>query len=514
MVGPVADNYDTGALWMAQLSNGVWSDVAVPGLSGGAGDSLQVGGVSCFAAGFCMMAVNGIPSDPLVMPFETGSWGPAQPLAGPEPSAVFSLACQWFTECTASVILAGYSQLETNASSQWQVISGTATGDGQADAVWEDVSCPTQTSCLAISQEGYTYDSPPQGTQISVSVAQTGPIDTTVTATVSWPALSPSDPAPVSVTYDVDGQPLGGCSNVALTQPSGSPQSIPGCDVYFFGGSDYSFSATVNAGGNFLGSTSNVVTSALQDGYWEVAQDSSVYTYGGANLADDSQTGTTLNKPIVGTALTPDDFGYWLVASDGGIFTAGDAPYWGSTGALHLNKPIVGMAATPDGGGYWLVASDGGIFSFGDAPFYGSTGALHLNKPIVGMAATPDGGGYWLVASDGGIFAFGDAPYFGSTGGIALNKPIVGMATTIDGSGYWLAASDGGIFTFGDARYEGSTGSIRLNKPITGMAPTLDGRGYWLVAADGGVFSFGDATFQGSAGGQKVGGSVVAITAS
>jgi hypothetical protein len=45
------------------------------------------------------------------------------------------------------------------------------------------------------------------------------------------------------------------------------------------------------------------------------------------------------------------------------------------------------MAATPDGAGYWLVASDGGIFSFGDAPFFGSTGAISLNQPIVGMSA-------------------------------------------------------------------------------------------------------------------------------
>ena len=55
------------------------------------------------------------------------------------------------------------------------------------------------------------------------------------------------------------------------------------------------------------------------------------------------------------------------------------------------------------------MAGDGGIFSFGDAPFYGSTGAIVLNKPVVGMASTADGGGYWLVASDGGIFSFGDA---------------------------------------------------------------------------------------------------------
>jgi hypothetical protein len=85
-------------------------------------------------------------------------------------------------------------------------------------------------------------------------------------------------------------------------------------------------------------------------------------------------------------AGSPDGKGYWLVASDGGIFTFGDATYFGSTGAIHLNQPIVGMAATPDGAGYWLVASDGGIFTFGDAPFLGSTGGQVLNKPIVAMA--------------------------------------------------------------------------------------------------------------------------------
>ena len=120
--------------------------------------------------------------------------------------------------------------------------------------------------------------------------------------------------------------------------------------------------------------------------------------------------------------------GYWLVASDGGIFSYGGAGFFGSTGSLTLNQPIVGMAATPDGRGYWLVAADGGIFAFGDAAFHGSTGALTLNQPIVGMAATPDGRGYWLVAADGGIFAFGDAAFYGSTGSLTLNRPIVGMA--------------------------------------------------------------------------------------
>jgi hypothetical protein len=85
------------------------------------------------------------------------------------------------------------------------------------------------------------------------------------------------------------------------------------------------------------------------------------------------------------------------------------------------------MAADPATGGYWLVASDGGIFAF-NAPFFGSTGALHLNQPIVGMTPAPDGNGYWLVARDGGVFSFGPgAAFHGSTGGIHINAPIVAM---------------------------------------------------------------------------------------
>jgi hypothetical protein len=72
--------------------------------------------------------------------------------------------------------------------------------------------------------------------------------------------------------------------------------------------------------------------------------------------------------------------GYWLVASDGGIFTYGDAPYRGSTGAMTLAKPVISIMRAP-GNNYWLVASDGGIFSFG-APFYGSAGGS--GAPIVG----------------------------------------------------------------------------------------------------------------------------------
>jgi hypothetical protein len=123
--------------------------------------------------------------------------------------------------------------------------------------------------------------------------------------------------------------------------------------------------------------------------------------------------GFPLSRPIVGIAATPSGNGYWLVASDGGVFSYGDANFYGSTGSMDLNKPIVGMAANPRGNGYWLVASDGGVFSYGDAQFSGSAVSIPRNRPIVGMNPDAFTGGYWLVASDGGTFAFG-APFKGS----------------------------------------------------------------------------------------------------
>jgi len=237
-------------------------------------------------------------------------------------------------------------------------------------------------------------------------------------------------------------------------------------------------------------------------GYWEVASDGGVFSFGSAAFA--GSTGSlALTRPVVGMASTPDRGGYWLVASDGGVFAFGDAGFYGSTGALALTRPVVGMAATPDGRGYWLVASDGGVFAFGDAVFAGSTGGLHLNAPVVAMAAGPDDAGYWLVASDGGIFAFGSAPFQGSTGALRLVRPVVGMASepAPGGTGYWLVASDGGIFAFGSASFHGSMGGLPLTRPVVGMDASATGAGYWLAASDGGIFAFGDAGYEGSTGG-------------
>ncbi len=248
------------------------------------------------------------------------------------------------------------------------------------------------------------------------------------------------------------------------------------------------------------GSSGHITSAANANGYWEVASDGGIFSFGSSSFY--GSTGAIhLNQPIVGMTSTPDHRGYWLVASDGGIFSFGDARFYGSTGAIHLNQPIVGMAPTPDGRGYWLVASDGGIFSFGDAGFHGSTGGIPLNRPIVSMTPTPTGQGYWLVASDGGIFTFGNAGFFGSTGGVPLSSPIVGMAKNPDGGGYWLVGSDGSVFAFGDSGKFGSLSGYPLNRPIVSVTATPNGGGYWLVGSDGGVFNFGDAGFMGSTGG-------------
>ena len=121
--------------------------------------------------------------------------------------------------------------------------------------------------------------------------------------------------------------------------------------------------------------------------FWLATATGDLYTFGVEAYGDPG--GAPLNRPIVDMVPSRDRHGYWMVASDGGIFSYGDTRFFGSTGDITLNKPIVGLSPTNDQGGYWMVASDGGIFSYGNANFYGSTGSITLNKPIVAMSADP-----------------------------------------------------------------------------------------------------------------------------
>jgi hypothetical protein len=71
-------------------------------------------------------------------------------------------------------------------------------------------------------------------------------------------------------------------------------------------------------------------------------------------------------------APTADGAGYWLVASDGGVFTFGDARFVGSTGGQPPAEPVVAMVRTRSGRGYWLAAADGTVIGLGDAGSFGS----------------------------------------------------------------------------------------------------------------------------------------------
>ena len=250
---------------------------------------------------------------------------------------------------------------------------------------------------------------------------------------------------------------------------------------------------------------------APPDGYWQVASDGGIFTFGAAQFY--GSTGSmTLNKPIVGMAATPDGKGYWLVASDGGIFAYGDAQFYGSTGSMVLNKPIMGMIPTLDGGGYWLIARDGGVFAFGDAPFYGSTGGNAPPYPITAAAPGYLNGGYWMVDANGQVFNYGNAPAEGSPASAPDGYTISGIAPTHDDHGYWLSSWNGNVADFGDAANYGSMFGTSLNSPIIGVTATHDGAGYWLQGSDGGIFTFGDAPFLGSMGGHHLNAPMVGIT--
>lgn len=121
-----------------------------------------------------------------------------------------------------------------------------------------------------------------------------------------------------------------------------------------------------------------------------------------------------LRSPADTIIWLPNGAGYWVVAQDGGVFTYGAAHFYGSMGGKPLNAPIVGSAAHPSSDGYWLCGADGGVFAFGAAEFHGAMAGKPLNRPIVGMTATPSGDGYALLAADGGIFCYGDAQFFGA----------------------------------------------------------------------------------------------------
>ena len=136
-----------------------------------------------------------------------------------------------------------------------------------------------------------------------------------------------------------------------------------------------------------------------------------------------------LVAPVISMTSTAVGDGYWLVARDGGVFTFGEADFRGSTGAMTLDAEVIDMAVSPDGRGYWLYAADGGVFSFG-VDFYGSAPGLGRCDiaPAVALRVSNTGGGYWIATENGEVLEFGDAAHHGDRPELGDNVTVVDMA--------------------------------------------------------------------------------------
>ncbi len=240
------------------------------------------------------------------------------------------------------------------SSPSWSIVASPNTSSSQSNFL-NGVSCVSSTSCVAV---GSDYN---------------GSVDHTLIE--SWNGASWSIVA--------------------------SPNTSSSQSNYLNGVSCVSSTSCIAVGSHYGTSVQTLIESWNGTSWSIVASPSvpgSVHDLAGIScLGSTSCTavGFSGNATLIETGTSAPTAGYYEVASDGGIFSFGPgATFYGSMGGKALNKPIVGIAAVPGGNGYYEVASDGGIFSFGPgATFYGSMGGQPLNKPIVGIAASPSAGG-------------------------------------------------------------------------------------------------------------------------
>ena len=211
-------------------------------------------------------------------------------------------------------------------------------------------------------------------------------------------------------------------------------------------------------------------------GYWLVASDGGIFTFGDATFYGSipglgfapagSPNPKRLNAPIVGIVPSAHGNGYFMVASDGGVFTFGDAKFEGSCpGIGGCSGAAVAVMPDASGNGYWLVTATGHVYAFGDAPSYGTQGPQSV--PVTSAVRTVDGGGYWILFANGVVDACGDALNLGGpTGSVDAVNPATTVFATSDGAGYWVASANGSVFTYGDAPYDGGVSGMHLNGPI------------------------------------------------
>ena len=83
-----------------------------------------------------------------------------------------------------------------------------------------------------------------------------------------------------------------------------------------------------------------------------VGEQSAIYGFGATSTPSSPATS---NASFVGMAATPDGKGYWLVAADGGVFSFGDANFYGSEGGQSSPNNFVAMVVMQNGEGYLLL---------------------------------------------------------------------------------------------------------------------------------------------------------------
>jgi cellulose synthase/poly-beta-1,6-N-acetylglucosamine synthase-like glycosyltransferase len=112
------------------------------------------------------------------------------------------------------------------------------------------------------------------------------------------------------------------------------------------------------------------VTGAPDGGWLEVTANGAVSAGSGANYFGDLQHRPAAQPIVVSNIVqvrpTMDGFGYWLVASNGSVYSFGDAQYFGSLPGLGLHiSDIVGLIPFSSGDGYELVSAVRQVWKFG-----------------------------------------------------------------------------------------------------------------------------------------------------
>lgn len=299
----------------------------------------------------------------------------------------------------------------------YDIYEGTAPGAESAT--------PVNASPLSPSATSYTATGLSNGTTYYFTIEAVNANGSSIPS--AQVAATPEPPAPSATTPSAP-QSLSATPGDAQVSLAWEPPSsdggiaITGYDVYEGTAPGAESTTPVNASPLAPSATSYTVT-GLTNGttyYFTLRALNAV----GASPASNEASATL-------TATVPAKAGYWEVASNGAIYSFGSAGFYGSLPGLKISvSDVTDIAPSADGGGYHLLSSDGGIFSFGDTGYHGSLPGLGVSvNDVAGMAPTPTGGGYWEVSSDGGIFSFGNAAYEGSLPGLGISvNDVVGMA--------------------------------------------------------------------------------------